>query len=114
MQALSGYVWGELCDAVHLEVKRAVAVVASHYEIDLERVCEGYILPDESELADAEMRRLTNTVEGLWTSLARHFEAEAIPLPQSQSAIVPPEREMASTFSYNQFWCLTTITNLMD
>jgi hypothetical protein len=24
------------------------------------------------------------------------------------------KREMASTISYNQFWCLTIITNLMD
>jgi hypothetical protein len=24
------------------------------------------------------------------------------------------EREMASTISYNRFWCLTTITKLMD
>jgi hypothetical protein len=24
------------------------------------------------------------------------------------------EREMASTISYDRFWCLTTITNLMD
>jgi hypothetical protein len=24
------------------------------------------------------------------------------------------ETEMALTISYNQFWCLTTITNLMD
>jgi hypothetical protein len=70
MRALGGYVGGELRDAVHLEVKRALAVVASHYEIDLEQVCEGYVLPDEPELADTEMRRLTNAVEGLGSSLA--------------------------------------------
>jgi hypothetical protein len=44
MQALSGFVWGELRYAVHLGVKRVLVVVASHYEIDLERVCEGYVL----------------------------------------------------------------------
>jgi hypothetical protein len=27
---------------------------------------------------------------------------------------VQPEREMASSISYNRFWCLTLITNLMD
>jgi hypothetical protein len=32
-----------------------LVVVASHYEIDLERVCMGYVLPNESDLADAEM-----------------------------------------------------------
>jgi hypothetical protein len=81
IQALSGYVRGELRDVVHLEVKRALAVVASHYEIDLEQVCEGYVLPDEPKLADAEMQRLTNVVEGPGTSLAPHFEVEAFMPP---------------------------------
>lgn len=44
MQALSGYVRSKLHEAIHLRVKRALAVVSSHYEINLERVCEGYIL----------------------------------------------------------------------
>jgi hypothetical protein len=56
-------------------------MVASHYEIDLERVCEGYVLPDEPELA--------YTVEGLGTSLARHFEVEAVWPPSSPTATVP-------------------------
>jgi hypothetical protein len=90
MQALRGYVRGELRDAVHLGVKRALAVVASHYEIDLERVCEGYVLLDEPELADAEMRRLNDAVEGPGTSLARHFEVEAVPPPPSPTAVVLP------------------------
>lgn len=51
MQALGGYVWGELHGVVHLGVKWALAVVTSHYEIDLERVCDDYVLPDEPELA---------------------------------------------------------------
>jgi hypothetical protein len=45
MQALGYFVWGELRGAVHLEVKRALAVAASHYEIDLERVCDGSCFP---------------------------------------------------------------------
>jgi hypothetical protein len=55
MRALSGYVWSELREAVHLRVKRALAVVASHYEINLEWVCQGYVLPDERDLTEAEM-----------------------------------------------------------
>jgi hypothetical protein len=90
MQALSGYVWGKLYDAIHFGVKRTLAVVASHYEIDLERVCEGYVLPDEPELADAEMWRLTNVIEGPGTSLASHFEAELVPPPPSPTVVVPP------------------------
>jgi hypothetical protein len=54
MQALGGYVWGELHGAVHLGVKWALAVVASHYEIDLERVCDSYVLPNKPELAAAQ------------------------------------------------------------
>jgi hypothetical protein len=42
MQSLSGYVRSELREAVHLGVKRALAEVASHFDINLEQVCEGY------------------------------------------------------------------------
>jgi hypothetical protein len=90
MQALSGYIRGELSDVVHLGVKRALAVVASHYEIDLERVRKGYVLPDKPELAAAEMRTLNDTVKGLGTSLARHFEVEEVPPPPSPTSIMPP------------------------
>jgi hypothetical protein len=55
MRALSGYVRSKLREAVHLRVKRAFAVVASYYEINLERVCEGYVLPDEDDLTEAEV-----------------------------------------------------------
>lgn len=64
MRALSGYVRSELREAVHLGVKQALAVVACHYEINLERACEGYVLSDERNLAEAEMQRLTDVVEG--------------------------------------------------
>lgn len=64
MQAIGGYVRGELYGVVHLGVKRALAVVTFHYEIDFERVCDGYVLPDKPELATAEMWKLNDTVEG--------------------------------------------------
>jgi hypothetical protein len=64
MQALGGYVWGELRGAIDLGVKRALAVVASHYEIDLEWVRDGYVLPDEPKLITAEMWRLNDDDEG--------------------------------------------------
>lgn len=95
MLALHGHVWSELREAVYIEVKRALAVVASHYEIGLEWVCEGYILPDEDDLAEAEVRRLTDIIEGLGLALARHFEKEvASPVSPasvgSYSAAMPP------------------------
>jgi hypothetical protein len=45
-------------------VKQVLVVVASHYEINLERACEGYVLLDERNLAEAEMQRLTDVAEG--------------------------------------------------
>jgi hypothetical protein len=81
---------GELHGAVHLGVKRALAMIASHYEIDLERVCDGYVIPNEPELATTEMQRLNDVVEGPRTSLAHHFEVKVVPPPPSPTAIVPP------------------------
>jgi hypothetical protein len=90
MQALSGYVRGELHDAVHLGVKRALAMVASHYEINLKRVFDGYVLPNEPKLATAEMRRLNDVVKGPGTSLARRFKVEVVPPPLSPTAAASP------------------------
>jgi hypothetical protein len=39
-------------------------VLASHYDVDLERVSEGYYLPDDEEAALAEVQRLDAAVEG--------------------------------------------------
>lgn len=96
MLALSGHVRSELRDAVHTRVKRALAIVTSHNEIDLERVCEDYILPDEDYLAEAEVQRLTDIVEGPGSTLAHHFEEEVVPLVSppsagSYSVVTPPD-----------------------
>ena len=44
-----------LCGALHHGVRRAFAVLASHYDVDLERVSEGYYLPDDEEAVLAEV-----------------------------------------------------------
>jgi hypothetical protein len=93
MHGLSGFVQSELHEVVHLRVKRALAVVASHYEIDLERVCEGYVLLDEHNLAKAEMQRLTDAVEGPRSALASHFEGEVILLALSPAVVPPSDSE---------------------
>lgn len=90
MQALGGYIRGEFHGAVHLGVKQALAMVTSRYEIDIERVCDGYVLPDEPELATAEVQRLNDVVEGSGTALARHFEVEVEPPPPSPIVAEPP------------------------
>jgi hypothetical protein len=71
-------------------VKQALAVVASHYEIDLEWLCDGYVLLDKPELAAAEAQRLNDVIEGPGTLLARHFKVEVVPPPPSPAAGEPP------------------------
>jgi hypothetical protein len=73
-------------------VRRAFAVLASHYDVDLERVSEGYCLPDEEEAALAEVQRLDAAVEGPSAVLASSFEVEVLP-PMSLSEAGPDSAE---------------------
>jgi hypothetical protein len=52
-------------------------------------VCKGYVLPDEPDLADAEMQRLVDTVKGLGSLLAHHYEHEVVLPISSPTAVVP-------------------------
>jgi hypothetical protein len=77
-------------------VKRVLAVIASHYEINHEWVCEGYILLKEDDLAEVEVRRLAGVVERSGSALARHFEEEVVPPVSplgvgSYSTATPPD-----------------------
>jgi hypothetical protein len=72
--------------ALHHGVRRAFAVLASH--LDLERVSEGYCLPDEEEVALAEVQRLDAAAEGPSATLASSFEVEILP-PVSPSEAGP-------------------------
>jgi hypothetical protein len=65
--------------ALHHGVRRAFAILASHYDVDLERVSEGYYLADEEEAALAEVQRLDAAAEGLGVTLASFFEVEILP-----------------------------------
>ena len=60
-------------------VKRALAVVSSHYAINLEAVSDGYILPDDDEEADEEVTKLMEAAEAPGTALASLFEEEVVP-----------------------------------
>jgi hypothetical protein len=77
--ALGGHVRSRLRGALHHGVRRAFDVLASHYDIDLERVSEGYCLPDEEEAALAKVQRLNATAEGPGAALASFFEVEILP-----------------------------------
>jgi hypothetical protein len=74
--------------ALHHDVRRAFAVLASHYNVDLERVSEGYCLPDEEEAALAEAQRLDAAAEGPGAVLASFFEVDVL-LPVSPSEAGP-------------------------
>lgn len=55
MLALSCQMRSELCGTLLTGVKRVLAVVSSHYEINLKRVIEGYVLPEGDDPAVAEV-----------------------------------------------------------
>jgi hypothetical protein len=83
---LGGHVRGRLREALHHGVRRAFAVLASHYDVDLERVSEGYCLPNEDEAALAEVQRLDVAAAGPSAVLASSFEVEILPLASSSEA----------------------------
>jgi hypothetical protein len=61
-------------------------VLASHYDMDLEWVSEGYCLPDEDEAALAEIQRLDTAVEGPSAVLASSFDVEILLLTSPSGA----------------------------
>jgi hypothetical protein len=80
LRALGGHVRSRLRGALHHGVRRAFTVLASQYDMDLERVSEGYCLPDEDEAAFAEVQRLDAAAVGPSAVLASSFEVEILPL----------------------------------
>jgi hypothetical protein len=56
--------------------------------VDLERVSEGYCLPDDEDAALAEVQRLDAATEGPGAVLASFFEVEILP-PRSPSEAGP-------------------------
>jgi hypothetical protein len=92
LRALGGHVRSRLRGALHQGIRQAFAVLASYYDVDLERVSEGYCLPDEEEAALAEVQRLDTAVEGPSAALASSFEVEILP-PVSSSEAGPDSAE---------------------
>jgi hypothetical protein len=75
-----------LREALHHGVRRAFAVLASHYDVDLERVSERYCLPDKDEAALAKVQRLDAAVAGPSAMLASSFEVDILPLASPSKA----------------------------
>lgn len=68
-------------------MKRTLAVVSSHYAIDLEVVNDGYIV-DEEGGGDVEeqIQKLVEAAEQPGTALARLFEDEVAPASSDDKA----------------------------
>ena len=64
---------------MHIGIKHALAVVSSHYAVNLEAVSDGYILPDDDEEADEEVAKPMEAAEVLRMALASLFEEEVVP-----------------------------------
>ncbi|XP_066351428.1 uncharacterized protein [Miscanthus floridulus] len=85
--ALSDQVRERLRGALHTGVKRALAVITSHYiGVDLQAINNGYVLPDDDEEADEAVAKLMEAAEGLGTALANLFEEEVVAPPPSANA----------------------------
>ena len=84
---MSGQVRERLRGALHTGVKRALAVIASHYiGVDLQVISDGYVLPDDDEEADEAVTKLMEAAEGPSVALAGLFEEEVVPPPPSADA----------------------------
>jgi hypothetical protein len=90
LRALGDHARGRVREALHHGVRRAFAVLASHYVVDLERVSEGYCLPDEDDAALAEVQQLDTVAAGPSAVLATTFEAEVLPPATSPEAEMDP------------------------
>jgi hypothetical protein len=86
LQALGDHARGRLREALHHGVRRTFAVLASHYDVDLERVSEGYCLPDKDEAALAEVQRLNAAAASPSVVLASSFEVEILSLAPPSKA----------------------------
>ena len=91
LTALSGQVRERLWGALHTGVKRAMAVISSHYaDVNLEAISDGYILAEDDEEADEEVTKLIEAAKALSTALASLFEEEVVP-PAPTADVGDPE-----------------------
>ena len=90
LTTLSGQVRERLRGALHTGVKRALAVVSSHYVgVDLKAVSDGYVLAEDDEEADDEVVKLEEAAEAPDIALASLFEEEVVPPTPSVNASDP-------------------------
>jgi len=77
VEALYSRAGERMREAFHTRVKKALAVVSSHYAgIDLPVVCEGYVHPDDETEAQEEVQRLEDVATVPGDALAAFFDDE--------------------------------------
>jgi len=75
---------------LHTGVKRALAIVSSHYAgINLEAISDGYVLAEDDEEADEEVMKLMEAAKAPGTALASLFEEEVVPPAPAADAADP-------------------------
>ena len=84
---MSSRVRERLRGVLHTGIKRALAVVSSHYAgIDLKAISDGYIMAEDDEEAEEEVMKLEEAAEAPGTALASLFEEEVVPPTPSADA----------------------------
>ena len=77
VEALYSQAGERMREALHAGVKKALAVVSSHYVgIDLLAVSEGYVLPNNEAEAQEELQRLGDAADAPGDALAAFFDTE--------------------------------------
>jgi hypothetical protein len=95
LRALNRHVTQRMCRTLHLGVRKALGVVSSHYQVDLEAVSTSYVIPvgvdDEVAMnrVDALVAPATDVLtEDLWTSSSLTLPQLATPKPEDPWAFV--------------------------
>ena len=84
-----------LKDIFRIGVQRALAVVSTHYIMDLERVATGYVVAPgiEADDAIAAMEQADAAVEGAASILSVLLEGDLLPDAEDEAAEGPNEGE---------------------
>ena len=77
LSALVSQVCGCVCEALHIGVKRALAIISSHYWLNLDLVSDGYVVREEHEdNLEEEIAQYVAATKVPGEALAKLFEDE--------------------------------------
>lgn len=98
LSTLGGQIHQRLKDALHTGVKCAMAVISSHYTIDLEGVSDGYGVDEEAlGTIDEQIQVRMDAAEGPGAVVARLFEDEVLAPSDEDDVSRPPTFEDEAT-----------------